>query len=46
MVERQQSATNSDDQHSESFTDPDYVPPTKKKLQWDEGRRIVELKGI
>ena len=31
IVEMQQSTTNSDDQHSESFTDPDYGPPTKKK---------------
>ena len=44
-ADNDESATDTDEpEHSESFTHPDYGPPAKKKLQWDEGRRIVELK--
>ena len=46
LAERQQTATDLDEKRSESFTDPDYEPLAKKKLQRDEGRRIVELKVI
>ncbi len=46
LAEEQQTVSNIDDKDNESVTDPDNGPPAKKKLQWDEGRRIVELKVI